>query len=239
MENLKVGIVVADSDEYKTLADFIEKQQNEKYLFLGRLGHKFDLYSQNGNVQVISILCGIGKVNAAAAATHLIDIGCDIILNYGLSGGISGVRRGELTVCDRFLEHDFDLTGIGYKPCEKPSQKYIYDADITLLNLFKKFMPEIKCGTAVTGDRFVCDEDLRIKLRDDFSAMSCDMETAAIAYVCEFAKIPFLALRRISDDAGSEAVESYREMNTSNETVLSDLIIEFCKYILDNNGQAL
>ena len=28
-----------------------------------------------------------------------------------------------------FLEHDFDLTGIGYKPCEKPSQKYIYDAE--------------------------------------------------------------------------------------------------------------
>ena len=59
--------------------------------------------------------------------------------------------------------------------------------------------------------------------------MSCDMETAAIAYVCDFANVPFLALRRISDDAGADAVDSYREMNTAAEAVLSDYIIDFIK----------
>ena len=59
--------------------------------------------------------------------------------------------------------------------------------------------------------------------------MSCDMETAAIAYVCEFSKVPFLALRRISDDAGADATDSYREMNSSGETLLSDYIIEIIK----------
>ena len=235
MNNLKIGIVVADSDEYAPLENIIKQKDYSDYSFLGRKGHKFNL----DNAEITSILCGIGKVNAAAAAMHLVDIGCNIILNFGLSGGISGVRRGDICVCNRFLEHDFDLTGIGYKPCEKPSQKYIYDANKDLINLYLSNDSSALCGTAVTGDRFVCDEDLRISLRDNFGAMSCDMETAAIAYVCDFSNVPFFALRRISDDAGADAVESYRDMNTSKETVLSELIIDFCRCISEKYGQAL
>lgn len=241
MNNFKIGIVVADSDEYKSLADFITAREHSEYSYLGRVGHRFLLSTENGTAEVISLLCGIGKVNAAAAAAHLCDIGCNIVLNYGLSGGISGVRRGDLCLGKRFLEHDFDLTDIGYKPCEKPSQKYIYDADVGLLELFKSIYPQILCGTAVTGDRFVCEEELRLSLKNNFNAMSCDMETAAIAYVCEFSSVPFLSLRRISDDAGADAVDSYREMNTANETVLSDLIINFCKTLINcgKYGQAV
>ena len=114
MNNIKIGIVVADNDEYKPLADSIEKGEYSSYNFLGRTGHKFSIKTDNGVAEVISILCGIGKVNAAVATTHLVDIGCDYILNYGLSGGVSGISRNELSLCNRFLEHDFDLTGIGY-----------------------------------------------------------------------------------------------------------------------------
>ena len=238
MKYLKIGIVIADIDEYKPLADFIEKGEYEKYYFLNRTGHKFYISYDNQKAEVISVNCGIGKVNATAATMHLIDIGCDIILNYGLSGGVSGIGRGELCVVNRFLEHDFDLTGIGYKPCEKPGQKYIYEANAELIDLCLKLLPDAKCGTAVTGDSFICDEEKRISLKEQFSAMSCDMETAAIAYVCEASSIPFLSIRRISDDAGADALENYREMNTSNETVLSDFIIDFCK-VLINGGQAI
>lgn len=233
MTSYKIGIVVADVDEYKSILEFLKNKESEDYSFLGRVGHKFNLESNGKNAEVISILCGIGKVNATAAAMHLIDIGCNIILNYGLSGGISGISRGELMVCDRFLEHDFDLTGIGYKPCEKPAQKYIYEADSKLANLFIEKVLKVKKGTAVSGDRFVCDAELRNSLRDNFGAMSCDMETAAIAYVCDFAGIPFFALRRISDDAGADAKEAYTEMNTSDETMLSDYVIDFIYKILE------
>ena len=238
MTNIKIGIVVADNDEYKELKSYIEKGEYEDYSFLGRIGHKFNIKTNEGNAEVMSILCGIGKVNAAAATMHLCDMGCDVILNYGLSGGISGVRRGDICLPDRFLEHDFDLTGIGYKLCEKPSQKYIYEADCNLLKLFFYVLENYKSGTAVTGDCFICDKAVSDSLKNTFGATSCDMETAAIAYVCEFAKIPFLSIRRISDDAGDDALSSYREMNTAEETVLSDLVIDFCKVII-KNGQAL
>lgn len=232
MENLKIGIVVADVDEYKPFAAYIEKGEHETFTFMRRQGHKFSVESNGKRAEIISLLCGIGKVNAAAATMHLIDIGCDIILNYGLSGGISGICRGEITAPNKFLEHDFDLTVIGRALCEKPLQEYIYSADDKLLKVAKSVVKGLKLGTAVSGDHFICDNDKKDALKTNFSAMSCDMETAAIAYVCAFTSVPFLALRRISDDAGDNATDSYQEMNAQNDTLLSDYILEIIKGIL-------
>lgn len=222
MEKIKkIGIIVADADEFAPLEERIKKGEYTEKTFLKRKILEFKI----GGTELCAMLCGIGKVNAAAAAAHMVDTGCDIILNYGLSGGVSGIRRGELCLCSEFLEHDFDLTTIGYKPCEKPGQSYIYKSDKRLNSLIKSLLPEIKEGVAVTGDCFVCDEGLRDFLKEEFGAMCCDMETAAIAYVCEYAGVPFAAVRRVSDDAGESAVDNYRDMNTSRETVLSDFIL--------------
>ncbi|MBQ6847543.1 MAG: 5'-methylthioadenosine/S-adenosylhomocysteine nucleosidase [Clostridia bacterium] len=233
MRDLKIAIIVADVDEYKPLAERIERKEYENYSFLGRKGHKFIIKTDKGSATVYSILCGIGMINAAAAAAHFKTIGCDIILNYGLSGGINGVKRGDLMLGNKFVEHDFDLSGIGYKLCEKPNQEYVYTCDSKLNTLMQSIIPDIKLGTAVSGDRFICDEKVRERLMENFDAMSCDMETAAIAYVCNFGDIPFLALRRISDDAGDNAADSYREMNHKAETVLSDIILDFIPFILN------
>lgn len=225
----KIGIIAADSEEFRPLEELSKKNGCESQAFLGRKVLKFKLECGSKQAEIYAAHCGIGKVNAAAAAAHLADIGCDIILNYGLSGGISGVVRGDICVCDRYLEHDFDLTGIGYKPCEKPEQKYIFEADPGLLTLIEGLMPQIKRGTAVTGDRFVCDAKYRDFLKNEFGAMCCDMETAAIAYVCEFSRIPFAALRQISDDASDDAVDAYRKANNSGETSLFDFLIAVVK----------
>lgn len=229
---MKIGIIVADTDEYKPFAEQIEKGEYEEFTFLKRKGHRFSVNKKNGADEVISVLCGIGKVNATAAAMHLVDIGCDVILNYGLSGGVFGIARGEITAPDKFLEHDFDLSGIGYALCEKPLQEYIYSADENLLQIAENVIENLKTGTAVSGDHFICDSITRNNLKDNFCAMSCDMETAAIAYVCSRADIPFLALRRISDDAGESATEAYREMNAMDDTLLSDYILKIIKEIV-------
>ena len=233
MNYKKIGIVVADEDEYKPLAEKVEQGFFEKYEILKRTVHKYEIKCEKSSCEVVSILCGIGKVNAAAAAMYLINIGCDIILNYGLSGGVSGVSRGEITLPDRFLEHDFDLTVLGYSPCEKPAQpSYIYKADEKLLTIAESVIKNTKRGTAVTGDRFICDDKVRIELRDRFNAMSCDMETAAIAYVCNYSNVPFLAVRRVSDDAGNDAKEAYQDMNESDETLLYDYLEMIIKSII-------
>ena len=235
MNDLKIGIVIADPDEYKPLIESVRNYNLKEHNFFGRLGHEFKITTVNGKATVFSVLCGIGKVNAAAAAMHLADSGCDVILNCGLSGGISNVSRGDVALCTKFIEHDFDLTGIGYKPCEKPNQEYIYSSDKRLNEIVLKKYKGIKSGTAVSGDSFICDSAVKESLSKNFGAMSCDMETAAIAYVCSLTETPFMAIRRISDDAGESATDSYREMNSLAEAVLTDILLDIIPDIIDLN----
>lgn len=70
-------------------------------------------------------------------------------------------------MCTRFLEHDFDLSGIGYRLCEKPGQTYIYEADEQLNGMILSLLPGAVTGTAVTGDCFVNDGELREKLKTE------------------------------------------------------------------------
>lgn len=234
MSEFKIGIIVADVDEYVPIAKRIESGEYEEYSYLSRKGHKFEVSTQNGKATVISVLCGIGKVNAAVIASHFKTIGCDMILNYGLSGGISGIKKGELTIATEFVEHDFDLSGIGYKLCEKPGQRYIYKSDNKLNALMDGFLKGAKKGIAVSGDSFICDEAIKRSMKENFNAMSCDMETAAIAYVCDFGNIPFLSLRQVSDDAGDDAASSYKDVIDNSQIVLSEIILDFIKVVIDS-----
>ncbi len=229
-EQIKIGIVIADTDEYKPLERLLDNKEDIKVA--GRRAHRFNI----GNSQVTSVLCGIGKVNAAVAATALAESGVEIIFNCGLSGGVSGISKNEITVPDKFLEHDFDLRCIGYKPCEKPGQaRYIYSADGQLSKMLKARFENTKVGTAVSGDCFVQNDELRTFLKQEFSAMSCDMETAAIAYVCDAYGIKFGCVRKISDDAGSNAAGSYREINALSEDVLIKAILDVIGQIAHKN----
>ena len=234
-KKLKIGVVVADGEEFKPLKETAQKIGATGYDCLNKDGV---LFSIDGKADVAAVLCGVGKVNAAAVTAALLKDGCDIILNYGLSGGISGVCRGETVIANRFMEHDFDLTPLGYKPCEKPDQKYIYDADSRLTAAFARAIPEIKAGTAVCGDRFICSEEDRIFFKENFGAMSCDMETAAVASVCDMCDVPFASLRRISDDAGDEARDAYRDMNATGNAALSQLFFKALCAVIDDFGGA-
>ena len=232
-KELKIGYVVADEDEYAPLRAMAEELSAVRADFLKREGHLFSFVKGDRKVTVHSVLCGIGMVNAAAAATFLATEKCDIIINSGLSGGISGIARGELTVGTEYIEHDFDLTPLGYKPCQKPLQNYVYKADQNLLEVLCDIYPDLKRGVAVSGDSFIADAAKRDFFKNEFSAMSCDMESAAVAYVCEQAEIPFVAIRRVSDDAGESATESYTKMNNLREEVLISLLVDAAKRFFD------
>lgn len=224
----KIGIVIADESEYIMWRSRAEELGAKRHDFFTREGHAFHL---DENTEVYTLLCGVGTVNAAAAAAWFATLGVDAILSFGLSGGISGIVRNEFMVGTEYIEHDFDLTPLGYKPCEKPLQNYVYKGDEKLISLFTENYPFIKKGVVVSGDSFICDDTKRVFFRDTFNAMSCDMESAAIAYVAEIADIPYVTLRKISDDAGNEAGESYTaSLNIDGEQVLDILLTVIKKY---------
>ena len=227
MKYKKIGVVVADKDEYEP---FVNALDNPQYI---SSPFKSEVLFTLGDTKVRALLCGIGKVNAAAGAMYLIDRECDIILNFGLSGGLQSVNRGEFILPETFLEHDFDLTPLGYKPCEKPGQAYIYNSDEALVKRIVASGVAKPGGTAVCGDRFISSNADRDFLINAFSAVSCDMETAAIASVCTSLDVPFVSLRRISDDASDNARDSYNDMNKNEGMSLSDAFFQCLKVICE------
>ncbi len=217
----KIGVVVADRDEYLPLKQAAEKYSPEDISFMGREAMRFGFLGS----EIVCVNCGIGKVNAAAISAALAADGCSLIFNYGLSGGMSGINRADVILPERFLEHDFDLTPLGYKPCEKPNQRYVYEASLVRETL-KSVFPSALGGTAVCGDRFICSEADSAFFAKEYGATSCDMETAAIASVCDMAGVEFACLRRVSDGADESAIDSYTEMNTTEGGTLAELCLK-------------
>ena len=222
---LKIGLIVADDMEYASYEKLIGENATPKNFF-ARKGHSYEITVCNKKIIIESILCGIGTVNAATAAMYLVDNGADILLNYGLSGGVSSVSRGEDVVGVTFLEYDFDLMCCGYKACEKPAQEYIYYANELLSDIISKQGGNLKKCNLASGDKFVSDPVLRDTLKNDFGINACDMETAAIAYVASLTDTPFASLRRVSDDAGEDATEDYHDMNNKPMEDLPNLLLK-------------
>ncbi len=222
---ISVGLIVADDMEYAAYEELMGDQLCRAN-FYSRKAHRAVLEKGNKKIIINSVLCGIGTVNAAAAAMYLVNTGSEVLFNYGLSGGISGVKRGEDVVGASFIEYDFDLECCGYKKCQKPGQIYIYPSNREITEMISKQAGGLNWVNVASGDRFVSDPKLRDTLKNEFEIGACDMETAAIAYVAYLTGKSFACVRRISDDAGEDATDSYREMNNKPMIELPKLIVD-------------
>lgn len=206
--HLVVGVVVADDTEYAPIAH-LKQVGLKSEPFFGKAGHSFTLQQGERTVTVHCIQSGIGKVNAAAAATHLLENGCRVLLNYGLSGGVGRLPCHSFALGTEFVEHDFDLTCLGRPRGQKPGQPLFCKAGEALNSCFLAALPSLYAGPMACGDCFVSSNQLRDWLRDDLNVICCDMETAAIAGVANLYGVPFAALRQVSDDAGDAAAADY------------------------------
>ena len=78
-----IGCVIAMEREAELLLDFMEieniKTMYGKTIHIGRAFGK----------DVVLVVCGVGKVNAAAGACAAIAQGADVILNFGAAGGLA------------------------------------------------------------------------------------------------------------------------------------------------------
>ena len=228
-----IGIIFADPMEYSPFEEYVRDKKPEYEKRFSNESFSFSLGSGENEIEVISVKAGVGKTNVAMATALLIACDkADIILNAGLSGAVSDCLRGDILFGDTYVECDFDLTSIGYKPAEKPdNQRYIYCADEKLKELCKK--AGLKSGNFGSGDIFLTDKEKKNYFKEVFSLNAFDMETGAIAAVCDKCGVPFISLRKMSDDAENAAYESYREMNEAQEKCLSDVLMNLIEQILN------
>lgn len=221
-----VGLIFADEMEYAPFLSWVKERDYKEEKRYGNDSVETVLSEGEKKLRLIAVKCGIGKSNAAAATAYLIGEGkADYILNAGLSGAVSRLKREDMIAATSHVECDFDLTAIGYGPGVKADgQRYIYEADEKLLSYALQSEGIIAAPTG-TGDIFLTDKVKKDYYRDSFGIEAFDMETAAIASVCDKAEVPFLSLRKISDDADDSSVEDYREMNNRKESCLTELLL--------------
>ena len=236
--NKIIGILFADTMEYGPFLQWAKTVDAKEETRRGNDSCVVRL-EENGRVlDIIGVRCGIGKVNAASATSFLIsDDKADIILNAGLSGAVQKLRREDMIAVESYVECDYDLTAIG-KPLgvKADGQKYLYSADEKLMSyaLMSDGIIKAKAGT---GDIFLTDKVKKELYRDTFGIESFDMESAAIAGVCDKCGVPMLSLRKISDDADDASVEDYREMNNRQEACLTELLVNIFGRILADDSQ--
>lgn len=217
---MKIGFIIADENEYIPFINFAKEHNATETVKRGREAVEFSYAGK----ELVAVKAGIGKVNAATATAFLIaDDKVDAVINFGLSGAISGFLKNDIVAGSTYIECDFDLTAIGYELGKKPQDTYIYNADKELFSAAMKIdaMKEAKCGC---GDLFLADPARKNLYKDTFGITEFDMETGAVASVCHDAGIPFLAIRQISDTADDAAAESYRALNDQCPVTLTETI---------------
>ncbi len=216
------GLIFADDMEFKPFSEYAYENGGE----LVAKTPQNVIRMEKDDSLIYGIEGGVGKVNCAVAALELIrTYHVDKIMSAGLSGAVSGLVKGDIVAGDSYVECDFDMTALNYPLGKKPDGSYIYYAPKDMLDVALK-IDGMKSGRVGTGDFFLTDSEKKALYKAEFSVNAFDMESAAIAAVCDKYKIPFMSIRKISDDADDAATESYREINNLCERNLTETLME-------------
>lgn len=191
---MKIGLMYAMDGEIESLL------QNERARKLETVaGASF--YQVRDNV--IACAGGVGKVNAAMSAQLLITrYQPDLVLNVGVAGCFENVPIGTLALAAGFVQHDSDTTALG-DPVGLVSTVNMVEFPVSYLDEAKTALDKAgytyRTGLVATGDWFATDTPRSHWIHDTFHPLLCEMEGGAIAQVCYRNKVPFLALKSVSD----------------------------------------
>lgn len=167
------------------------------------------------------MLCksGVGKVNAAVTTQILIDtFGVEAVLFTGVAGAVDpGLDVGDIVVSTECLQHDMDVTALGFPrgtiPYEATS---LFAADEKLRKLAAEVSAElfggrVKEGRVLSGDQFISSRETVSQLYKELSGTCTEMEGAAVAQACSMNGVPFVIIRSMSDKADGSAHVNFAE----------------------------
>ncbi len=162
-----------------------------------------------GTSEIHLIRSGIGKVNAAVATAQAIDMfEPDVVISFGYAGGLGDGMKGKMVFADKVFYHDV-WHGEGNELGQvQGSPMYFYCANENkyITKAFTGLLAKpLVYGTIATGDYFVESTAMVNKIANIYpGTIAVDMESAAIAQVCEKVGTPFMAYRLVSDIVGAQ-----------------------------------
>ncbi len=218
---MTIGIIGAMPSELKDLRSALGEAKIVKNAI-------YEFYvNEIGDKKIVNVCCGVAKVNAAIITQMLIDkFSPDYIINGGIAGGMnSEVNILDIVLSEDVVHHDVTPRFLAnYQPhCNS------FKGDKLLIETAKKVCEEMdtKCfvGRIASGEQFISDNDLKNKIKDEFSPYAVDMESASIGHTCFVNSVPFLAMRCISDNANDEAEMSFEEFEVIAAKKVADVTL--------------
>ena len=211
-----IGIISAMQNEVDLL---ISKADIERIETVGKVD--FHIGTLCG-LPVVVAKAGVGKVQAASGMAAMLNrYPVTEVIFTGVAGGVGDETQVlDEVIATRLIQHDFgQITADGFEwfagtdgegdycDCDPGLVSIAYDAAAAELGEAHVFK-----GIIASGDQFIASEAHVKKLQDDFNAIACEMEGAAIAAVCRNYDIPFVVIRCMSDKADGKAHESYENL---------------------------
>ena len=205
-----IGIIAAMNVEMESLRSHMENTETDVIS-----GIRFVRGTLEGK-EVVTAVCGIGKVFAALCAqTMIMHYTPDRIINTGVAGTLTDkLDIGSIAVSSAVVQHDMDTSPLGdpvglisgINKVELPADRLMSGQ----LSACAKIMGiKTETGVIASGDQFVASGERKAFIVDHFKAIACEMEGAAIGQVCYVNKVPFCVLRAISDSADGSSHMDY------------------------------
>ena len=196
-----LGIIGAMSEELEILLKDMKLETTEEKAKMKF--HKGKLWGHD----VVAVVCGIGKVNAAICTQILAsEYKVSSVINVGVAGGIGkDIYPGDVVIAENLVQYDMDTTAFGDPMGQIPRlDTFDFKCDENLIKTAKSACSKASdfktfSGRIVSGDMFVASIDKIKCLEKEFNALACEMEGASIAHVCYLNNIPFVVVRSISD----------------------------------------
>jgi len=195
---MKIGIIVAMRKELDLLLPLLNDSEDSR---MG--GFEFHR-GKMGRHDVMVMQCGIGKVNAAMGTLMLVNhFAPNYVINSGVAGGADlSVNVMDVVAGARVAYHDV-WCGPESELGQVQGLPLYFEGAKRLLDLVPD-RDDIHKGLICSGDQFIDKKEDVNRIKGNFpEALAVDMESGAIAQVCFLSKVPFLALRVISDSPGA------------------------------------
>lgn len=132
---------------------------------------------------------GMGSVCAQAAAHLLISRGVDALVSWGVAGGLApNIRSGQLVLPNKIIDQKNNVFPVNSAWRDQLQQQ------------LEKHLP-VMDGVLLQAEQMITTVADKQQLFQQSQAVAVDMESAAIAAVAEQAKLPFIAVRSVTDAA--------------------------------------
>lgn len=160
--------------------------------------------------------CGIGKVFAAICAqTMILRYQPAFLINTGVGGTLTDrLSIGDIAVSTDTVQYDMDTSPLGdpvgllsginiiHIPADREGMRALTAAAQACgVNTVE--------GTICSGDRFLCDPEVKSRIARDFGGVVCEMEGASIGHVCYVNHTPYCVLRSVSDNANGDSPDDF------------------------------